>query len=155
MLAELAVEKDFSNPTAWALATSMLMRIFSFGKSRIIDDLRSSNSSSKDTVVVEDIGFEVELRVDVLVPSLKLAVEDTVDDADVLCVLTEVLATPGELAVGAPDEGIERYGRRNVGLFIRLLALCRENALRNDNFATSVGDCHCASATVDVNTWGE
>jgi hypothetical protein len=148
----LAVERDFSNPIAWALATSMLMRMFSFGKPRIIDDLRSSDCSSKDTVVVEDIGFEVELRVNVFVPSLELADEDTVDDADVLCVLAEVLATPGELAVGAPDECIERDGRLNVGLFIRFLTLCKENALGNNKIATSVGDRHCASVLIDVNT---
>jgi len=130
----------------------MLTRRFSVGKLRISDDPRSSDSSSEDPIVVEDIWVEIELRVNIFVPHLALADENAVDDADVLCVLAEVLATPSELAVDAPDESVERDGRRNIGLFIRLLALRRKNALGNEDFATSVGNCHHTGAVVVVNT---
>jgi len=84
---------------------------------------------------------EVELCVNILSPRcFELGVEDTIDDADVLCVLAEVLATPGKVAIYAPDVGIEGDGRRNIGLLVCFQAFCRENALVDDDFATGGGD---------------
>ena len=149
--AVVADERLFSNGGGLGLVASTLIRRFSFRKVRILENLRCS--SSKDTIVVDDIGAEVELRVNIFVPILALAGEDaSVDDADVLCVLAVVLATPGELAVGAPDKTVERDGRRNISLFIGFLALRRKNALGKEDFATSVGKCHRAGAIVIVNT---
>ena len=95
--------------------------------------------------------MEVELRVDEFVPgAFELGVQDTVDDTDVLCGLTEVLAAQNELAVYVPEEGVERDGRRDIGLLVRFLALRRENAIVDDDFATGGGDRHRASFISDV-----
>jgi hypothetical protein len=128
---------------------------FSFGELGILDDLRSSGDGSKGTFIVDDIWIEVELRVNILSPGgLELGVEDTVDDADVLCGLAEVLATPAKIAIYVPDVGIERDGRRSIGLLVCFQALRRENAVVDDDFATGGGDCHCAGVIVGINTWG-
>jgi hypothetical protein len=125
---------------------------FSFGKLRIVDDLRSG---SEDTIIVGNMLVEVEFRVNILSRRApELGIEDTIDDADVLGGMAEALATPDKLAIYIPDEGIERDGRRNIGLLVCFLALRSENALVDDDFATGGRDCHCASAIVDINTCG-
>ncbi|KIM46975.1 hypothetical protein M413DRAFT_440530 [Hebeloma cylindrosporum] len=75
---------------------------------------------------------------------LELGVEDTIDDADVLRRMAEAFATPTELTIHVPDEGIERDGGRNIGLLVCFLALCSENALVDNDFATGGRDCHGA-----------
>ena len=96
--------------------------------------------------------MEVELGVDEFVSrAFELSVQDTVDDTDVLCGLTEVLAAQNELAVYVPEEVDEREGRRDIGL-IRFLALRRENAVVDDDFAAGGGDRHRASF-VSVSIW--
>ena len=98
--------------------------------------------------------MQVELGVDVFVSStLELGIKDTVDDPDVLCGLTEVLATHDELAIYIAEERIERDRRIDPSFLIRFYALRRENAFVDDDFATSGGDRHRANFISDVNMW--
>jgi len=125
---------------------------FGFGVLRIVDDLRSG---SKDTIIVDNMWVEIEFRVNILSPrALELGIEDTIDDADILGGMAEALATPDKLAIYIPDVGIERDGRRNIGLLVCFVALRSENALADDDFATGGRNCHCASVIVGINTCG-